>query len=167
MSRMAESLYLHEGALLAPGKTALAVHSRCCCGQPCVYCEGAPPQEYAITLAGIVDDTPGCGCGVLNDTYVLQRSADCEWEGAFEQSWCGTDYWLRFRLQFDATLIYLFLDIYDATNTTKLGSVSWQETVAGDYDCEQNLSLYQELFSGKVLGCDFGYLAYTASIAPV
>ena len=78
-------LQIWDGGLLiepAPAPKPLADHEDCCCGDhECDYCDGAAPDEIAVTFAGFTDNNCN-GCDeYLNDTFILERQANpCEYQ---------------------------------------------------------------------------------------
>ncbi|NIL97603.1 MAG: hypothetical protein GTO62_10845, partial [Planctomycetales bacterium] len=93
------------------------------------------PDEMDVILAGYVSNGPdGCpDCTIWNDTYRLQKSAACKWEGEFEptgSSGCK-NLWIEAEIAANTLRVTLDHDLASPTNSQAI----FEKTVTTPIDC--------------------------------
>lgn len=78
--------------LISAGTSPLAFFMCCCdsCDYECYECvDGEAPDEFTVTIAGIIQGTGGQACcPSINGTYVLTKISDCIWRYTFPSTVC-------------------------------------------------------------------------------
>jgi hypothetical protein len=84
------------GSLFVPSPLRMSPGYPCCCQQTvtCNYCpDGIAPAQIEVVITGFSNDVDCTGCGVLNDTFILDYSeVACIWTYNFTMQ-CDTVNW--------------------------------------------------------------------------